>query len=325
MADTDRGAAGDASPPRAEVDESLVSRRALRDLAVVLALPAMWVDLEPDDIAAGLLDALFGMFRLSSGYVRFGDPAGGPSLEHWRPGGPGVPPELEMALAATPTREQGTVRTVVAPSTSSERARVTCISPAFPGEDGMVIIASAEPDFPTEFELHLLRAIAGQATISIHAARRLSVERAARATAEAALQRANVFLARIAEDLAAPLALLEKRAAQAHELSAERLRPNATSHQGSDTAAGPTGPDLAGDNGQALAPSARLTRRETEVLGLLAQGLSNKEIAAVLWLSDRTIERHITGLYRKIGVERRTEATAFALRYGLIDANTPEG
>jgi DNA-binding NarL/FixJ family response regulator len=67
-----------------------------------------------------------------------------------------------------------------------------------------------------------------------------------------------------------------------------------------------------------------LTRREAEVLGLLAQGLSNKEIAAVLWLSDRTIERHITGLYRKIGVERRTEATAFALRYGLIDANTHE-
>jgi DNA-binding NarL/FixJ family response regulator len=54
-----------------------------------------------------------------------------------------------------------------------------------------------------------------------------------------------------------------------------------------------------------------------EVLGLLAQGLSNKEIAGVLWLSDRTVERHITALYRKIGVARRSEATAFALRNGM--------
>jgi DNA-binding NarL/FixJ family response regulator len=67
-----------------------------------------------------------------------------------------------------------------------------------------------------------------------------------------------------------------------------------------------------------------LTRREAEVLGLLAQGLSNKEIAAILCLSDRTIERHVTGLYRKIGVGRRTEATAYALRYGLVDATDLE-
>jgi len=60
-----------------------------------------------------------------------------------------------------------------------------------------------------------------------------------------------------------------------------------------------------------------LTRRELEVLGLLAQGLSNKEMAGVMWLSDRTVERHITSLYRKIGVARRSEATAFALRHGI--------
>ena len=42
------------------------------------------------------------------------------------------------------------------------------------------------------------------------------------------------------------------------------------------------------------------------------------EIAGVLWLSDRTVERHITGLYRKIGVARRSEATAFALRHGVV-------
>ena len=50
---------------------------------------------------------------------------------------------------------------------------------------------------------------------------------------------------------------------------------------------------------------------------LVAQGLNNREIAGVMWLSDRTVERHITSLYRKIGVARRSEATAFALRHGL--------
>jgi DNA-binding NarL/FixJ family response regulator len=56
-------------------------------------------------------------------------------------------------------------------------------------------------------------------------------------------------------------------------------------------------------------------------LGLLAQGLSNKEISGILWLSDRTVERHITSLYRKIGVDRRSEATAFALRHSLVEVN----
>ncbi|WP_235934170.1 response regulator transcription factor, partial [Agromyces humi] len=69
------------------------------------------------------------------------------------------------------------------------------------------------------------------------------------------------------------------------------------------------------DDGRSPQPT--LTRREMEVLGLLAQGLSNKEIAGVMWLSDRTVERHITSLYRKIGVARRSEATAFALRHGM--------
>src|SRR5215217_2612938 len=64
---------------------------------------------------------------------------------------------------------------------------------------------------------------------------------------------------------------------------------------------------------------AGLTRREAQVLGLLAASHSNKEIAAELFLSERTVERHITTVYRKIGTRRRTEAMAFALRHGLAD------
>jgi DNA-binding CsgD family transcriptional regulator len=70
---------------------------------------------------------------------------------------------------------------------------------------------------------------------------------------------------------------------------------------------------------------AGLTRREAEVLGLLAAGHSNKEIAAELFLSERTVERHITSLYRKIGTHRRTEAMAFALRHGLADVEEAPG
>jgi DNA-binding CsgD family transcriptional regulator len=70
---------------------------------------------------------------------------------------------------------------------------------------------------------------------------------------------------------------------------------------------------------------AGLTRREAEVLGLLAAGRSNKEIAAELFLSERTVERHITNVYRKIGTRRRTEAMAFALSHGLADVEEASG
>jgi DNA-binding NarL/FixJ family response regulator len=59
---------------------------------------------------------------------------------------------------------------------------------------------------------------------------------------------------------------------------------------------------------------AGLTRRESEVLRLVATGLTNKEIAAELVLSVHTVERHLANLYSKIGARNRAEATSFALR-----------
>jgi non-specific serine/threonine protein kinase len=60
-----------------------------------------------------------------------------------------------------------------------------------------------------------------------------------------------------------------------------------------------------------------LTERETEVLRLVAEGKSNQEIAAILVLSRRTVERHIANLCAKVGAHNRVEATAYALRSGI--------
>jgi DNA-binding NarL/FixJ family response regulator len=61
----------------------------------------------------------------------------------------------------------------------------------------------------------------------------------------------------------------------------------------------------------------RLTPREIDVLRLIAAGESNAEIAARLGVTDNTVERHITNLYRKIDARGRADATAFAIRQGI--------
>ena len=61
----------------------------------------------------------------------------------------------------------------------------------------------------------------------------------------------------------------------------------------------------------------RLTEREAAVLRLVAAGQSNREAAAALAVSKRTVERHLENLYRKIAARNRADATAYALRHNL--------
>ena len=65
-------------------------------------------------------------------------------------------------------------------------------------------------------------------------------------------------------------------------------------------------------------PARRPTRRETEVLRLVAAGKTNPEIAAALTLSRHTIKRHLDNLFAKLGLSSRAEATAYALREGIV-------
>lgn len=64
-------------------------------------------------------------------------------------------------------------------------------------------------------------------------------------------------------------------------------------------------------------PRAPLSPREREVLGLLATGATNREIAAQLHLSPHTVKEHTSGLYRKLEVRNRAEAVQRAERLGL--------
>jgi DNA-binding NarL/FixJ family response regulator len=64
---------------------------------------------------------------------------------------------------------------------------------------------------------------------------------------------------------------------------------------------------------------AGLTRREREVLTLLAEGLTNRQIAERLVISEHTVHRHVTNLLRKLDLPSRTAAAAYAVRTGLLD------
>ena len=62
----------------------------------------------------------------------------------------------------------------------------------------------------------------------------------------------------------------------------------------------------------------QLTNRETEILNLVAQGLSNREIAEQLFVSRYTVESHIKQIYRKLSVSNRTKAVSTARSLGIL-------
>jgi DNA-binding CsgD family transcriptional regulator len=63
-----------------------------------------------------------------------------------------------------------------------------------------------------------------------------------------------------------------------------------------------------------------LSARETEIVRLLAAGKSNKAIAAQLFISEKTVARHVSNIFGKLGVSTRAAATAYAYEHGLVPA-----
>ena len=177
--------------------------------------------------------------------------------------------------------------------------------------DELRAIASAVPTDP-------LRAAAGSASGAVEAARgqheaaRRSYEDAAylfqRSGAPLEAGRARLELARV-------LAALERAEHAAEQAGAaatvfERIGARAALQDAEAFLAGLAPADGAG--------SSRLTGREREILGLVAQGLGDRAIAEALVISEHTVHRHISNILAKLGCRSRSAAVAEGLRGGLI-------
>ena len=68
-----------------------------------------------------------------------------------------------------------------------------------------------------------------------------------------------------------------------------------------------------------------LTRRELEILRLVAEGHSNAQLARMLWVTEQTVKFHLSNIYRKLDVANRTEASRWAQLHGLLDGRSMAG
>ena len=68
------------------------------------------------------------------------------------------------------------------------------------------------------------------------------------------------------------------------------------------------------------APAERLTAREREIVGLVALGESNRDVARRLCLAEDTVKHHLTNVFDKLGVSNRAELAAYAASHGLLEA-----
>jgi DNA-binding NarL/FixJ family response regulator len=72
--------------------------------------------------------------------------------------------------------------------------------------------------------------------------------------------------------------------------------------------------------GQATPAAKNLTKREREILSLVAEGMSNREIAEKLVLSPETVKSHVAAILEKLNVSDRTQAAIYAVRNGLVES-----
>jgi ATP/maltotriose-dependent transcriptional regulator MalT len=104
--------------------------------------------------------------------------------------------------------------------------------------------------------------------------------------------------------------------AEGRTMSMEAAIGYALSEEGSSTAT----PSTTSEQPLSSTPDhpAGLTPREIEVLGLVAVGMTNAQVANEIFVSPRTVETHLTSIYHKLGVSSRAAATRFALEHGLV-------
>lgn len=108
-------------------------------------------------------------------------------------------------------------------------------------------------------------------------------------------------------DRARALSLLEAALDEARQLGMVRLEQEVLEAQAALVAAAVTMPSVAG-----------LSPREVQVLQLVAAGKTNQEIATVLFRSQNTVANHVRNILGKTQASNRAEASAFAVRHGLM-------
>lgn len=143
-----------------------------------------------------------------------------------------------------------------------------------------------------------------------HFDRAIAIVRAAGARVELAwvcYEAAQTRIAQRSPEREETRALLNEADAIAAELGIEHLRKRIAEER-TRIQKGP--PERSYPNG--------LTEREVEILTLLSDGLTNREIGETLFISVKTVATHLRHAYEKTGVANRAEATAFAIRHGLV-------
>ena len=82
---------------------------------------------------------------------------------------------------------------------------------------------------------------------------------------------------------------------------------------------------LSEEGGNRIEDERGLTRRELEILRLVAEGHSNAHLARMLWVTEQTVKFHLSNIYRKLDVANRTEASRWAQMHGLLDGRSATG
>lgn len=113
------------------------------------------------------------------------------------------------------------------------------------------------------------------------------------------------------EDLVAAIRHVYEGQVELHPDAAGLLMTHVTSPAGADETSG------SGHQDEAVQLD-KLTRREQEVLQLIASGMNNREISEALYITEKTVKTHVSHLLDKLGVADRTQAAIYALKHGIV-------
>ena len=98
------------------------------------------------------------------------------------------------------------------------------------------------------------------------------------------------------------------------------IEKSASSHELASALRGLLQADAEGEEPEPPAPTGKLSKRQSQLIAMLDQGLSNREIATQLDISEHTVKVHLWRLFRRLGVKSRTQALHYARSHGLLSA-----